>query len=256
MRLAYTTYGVGHARLIAYRDPKKEPGLLLVVRADSIETGKETSAIFREEAPYILVGPPMIRRKFTLEAWENNVLIGVCCGEFTDGLTLSEKQGYFERIVPPRPLIEHETIKAAKSEQSAGLSPTDIVLLSRKWSEVRQLVVKSQGLQWWDDNGLIEEQGGAARRVTGWSLSRGALVEIHAAFVAVLSGPLQGHAGLLLWGDDGGIRVGGGIGEIRGAAWVPGLENFPQRVTRVVQLPPYSVTQRNTPISGLALGML
>jgi len=254
MRLAYITYGVGHARLALYRDPKENTAF--TVRFADLKTGKETAAAFTSFAPMILAGPAMLRRNFALEAWKDNRQIGECYGEFIDGLRLVEKTGYFEKVQQPRPLIEYETIEAAKSEESAGLSPTDIVLLSRKWSDDRQLHAKSPGLQWWDNDGLTEEQGGGARRFTGWSLERGAFCDLHAAIVAVTSGPQQGKAGLLLWGDNGGIRVGGGLGETRSAAWLPSLDSVPQRVSKIITLPPYSVTQRNTPISSLALSMI
>ena len=256
MRLAYVTYGVGHARLVAYK-PEKEKTFFIARFADS--TNKESTATFHAFAPMIHLGPAMLAHDFALEAWDGEVIVGQCKGSFVDGLQLTEKSGYFEKVNPlPFAGEDHETIKASRSADGPGLSSTDIIVLSRKWERTHQstihIAVGESRIKWWNNHGLVEAEGGGDTRITGWSSSRqSTLVDLHCALVAVLSGPRQGEAGYLLWGDDGGIRVGGGEGgRIKGAALAPSLDNLPKRMHEPLKLPPVSVTQG----SGKALSAL
>src|SRR5947207_2874249 len=141
MRLAYTTYGTGYARLVIYRSEKERTSF--IVRFANPLTGSEDVASFTAFAPMIHVGPAMLHRDFTLESWKGNEKVGECQGAFVDGLQLSDKSGYFEKAPHARPLVDRETISASRTHDGPGLQPTEIVLLSRKWEKIHQLVVHS-----------------------------------------------------------------------------------------------------------------
>ena len=123
MRLAYTTYGMGHARLVIYRNEKEKTSF--IVHFVNPSTRQETTACFTAFSPMIHVGPAMLRQDFALEAWNGDEKIGECKGSFVDGLQLTEKTGYFEKTPHARPLTGRETISASKT-------PADLACSQRK----------------------------------------------------------------------------------------------------------------------------
>ncbi|OLE51613.1 MAG: hypothetical protein AUG51_22170 [Acidobacteria bacterium 13_1_20CM_3_53_8] len=246
MRLTYATYGIGHALLTIYCNEKELTSF--TIRFVNPETHRKDAASFTSYAPMIHVGPAMLCNDFALEAWQGGEKIGECRGAFLDGVKLAEQTGYFEKVSQAAPLIDREMVSASRTNDGPGLQPTEIVLLSRKWEKIHQLLVHSvvdgQRLEWWDNNGLVEEEGGGDRRISGWSESKKTpITELHCACVAILSGLQQGKTGYLLWGGDGGIKV--SAEKTMGAAIAPSTHHIPKWLHTTIEKPPASVTRKD-----------
>lgn len=238
MRLGYFCYSWGSARLARIALYCDEPNV----------------DVFTENLPFrlfsskISVSPVLLQGSFSLEARrDNGTVIGTCQGDFIEGsLLLTERRGIFAGVRAYE-ITERETLRAMPfTDESAGISLTDMVLLSRKW-EGYQLIVGERGVeswdvQWWDDHEIKEKTWSGRRRVTGHTMRYGGSAgECSAALVALTSGPHTGKAGWLLWGDDAGVAISGALGDVTGAVWLPNLESFPGKCQDKIKLPPVSV---------------
>lgn len=243
MRLGYFCYESGSALLARFALYHSEPVDIFLEGLPFIS--------FTSAAPLISVGPVTSQAPhFALTARQHGDIVGVCEGTFIDGeVLLTECTGCFEGLRAYR-LTEQETVQAVPFEDSPGLPPTEIMLLSRKW-EGYQLTVGKKSVGDWDveywDKDIYSQHWLGKRRVTGWTTRyNGASAECSVALVAVLSGKDMGKAGWLLWGDEAGLQIGGALGDITSGIWVPSLDAFPSKISSVgsrwyIGVPPASV---------------
>jgi len=243
MRLGYFCYESGSARLARF--------VLYHSYSETFDVFFEGMK-FRSFAPMISVGPVMSQApNFTLVAEQHGQLVGICLGTFVDGeMTLTDLTGIFRGLRAYR-LTEQETIHAAPIGRSPGLPSTHIMLLSRKWDGY-QLIVGKKGVVDWDveywDEDIYAQHWIGRHRITGWTTRyNGSSAPCSVALVAVISGQNMGKAGWLLMGDDAGLQIGGALGDVTGALWVPNLDDFPARISGIdskkyIGVPPLSIT--------------
>lgn len=225
MRLAYFCYDKSLARVILYG--MNAPDIVISsVSPHDRQQHTESLQAFEQ----IFVSPPFIRQQgFFLESGESRL-----CGGFPQGLQITEKTGVFESIPNAFAITEYRTIAVENNRNSIEMPPTDIMLLSNLWH---------------GHHITVDTESGVSKRVTGWSIERGERAcECFCALVSILTGKDAGWAGYLLWGGNGGIRLGGSHGRGQPAMFFASSSYFPDRVQKVVEHPPLSA-QINNPVS-------
>jgi len=212
MHLAYLTYG-NEVRLVIYRTDPADPKEIFV------SLGGQRSQ-FHAYAPDILVGPAFTGRQgFSLQSND-----GACQARLENGkLLVDRKQGVFRDMKNPTKLTELQTIAVEANRYSTELPATDIIPLSHVYNSYerrRQYFVLLRP---------TKEQKGL--RVSGWSTERGGIVApLKAALAVVVSGEDIGWVGFVLWGDNGGIALGGADGIGEPWALLNSYERLPQKV--------------------------